>query len=62
MNDDLLNLEEAAEALHVPVQTLRFWRAQGTGPTFFRMGKRLFTTQADVNAYVAAQREKAMAR
>lgn len=56
---DLLTIEEAAERLRVPVNTLRYWRAQGTGPTLFRMGKRLVTTPADVEAFIAAQRKKA---
>lgn len=59
---ELLDLNETAKALRVPVATLRHWRATGTGPAFFRQGKRLFTTQEDVNAWIASQREKAMAR
>lgn len=55
----LLTIEEAAERMRVPVNTVRYWRAQGTGPALFRMGKRLMTTAADVDAYIAAQREKA---
>lgn len=58
---ELLTLEEAADRMRVPTNTLRYWRAQGTGPALFRMGKRLMTTVADVDAYIAAQREKALA-
>lgn len=38
--DQLLTTAEAAEMLHTPVATLRWWRHQGSGPRAFRLGAR----------------------
>jgi predicted DNA-binding transcriptional regulator AlpA len=37
---ELLTTPEAAEVLHSPVATLRWWRHKGIGPKSFRMGPR----------------------
>ena len=49
---ELLNIEEAAERLRVPVATLRYWRQRNTGPASFRMGKRVFYQAEELDRYV----------
>ncbi|MEU9002999.1 helix-turn-helix domain-containing protein [Streptomyces sp. NPDC048551] len=53
----LLTLPEAAEMLRRPVNTLRHWRFAGTGPTSFRMGRRVMYREEDLIAWVEAQRQ-----
>lgn len=36
-NDEMLNIEEAAAFLRVPVATMRYWRYCGTGPFSFKV-------------------------
>lgn len=55
-SDELLTLTETAEILRVPVNTLRWWRQLGTGPLFFKMGRRLVTTVGDVRTFIRQQR------
>ncbi len=53
---DLLTLSEVAVILRVPVNTLRWWRQQGTGPWFFKIGRRLVTTVGDLTSWVDEQK------
>lgn len=41
MNDRLWNIEETADFLSVPVETLRTWRKNKTGPRAGKMGRHL---------------------
>ena len=52
---DFLTLTEVADILRVPVNTLRWWRQQNTGPRFFKLGRRLVTTVGDLKAWVEEQ-------
>lgn len=51
-----LTLAEAAEYLHVPANTLRWWRTCGTGPVSYTLNKRVFFDLADLDAWVSAQK------
>lgn len=51
----LLTIDEAAEIVRTPVGTLRYWRYLGTGPRSFRLGRRVFYRQADVEEWINAQ-------
>ena len=53
---DFLTLTEVADILRAPVNTLRWWRQQGTGPRFFKLGRRLVTTVGDLRAWVDDQK------
>ena len=54
--DQLLTTAEAAELLHTPVATLRWWRYQGTGPKAFRLGARkVMYRRSDVLAWLEEQ-------
>ncbi|GGK64057.1 helix-turn-helix transcriptional regulator [Ornithinimicrobium pekingense] len=53
---ELLTTAEAAEVLHTPVATLRYWRHVGTGPRSFKLGpRRVMYRRADVEAWVEDQ-------
>ena len=51
----LLSVEEVAEFLGVPINTLYQWRHKGTGPTAFRVGRFLRYDAADVREWLAEQ-------
>ena len=38
--DELLTLDEVAEILRASPNTVRWWRQMGTGPDFFKIGRR----------------------
>lgn len=48
----LLTVEEASQALRVPVGTLRHWRLHGKGPKAARIGKRIMYRRSDLDAFV----------
>jgi hypothetical protein len=54
--DELLTLPEVAERLRVPMNTIRWWRQKGTGPGFFKVGRRLVTTVGDLQAWIEKQK------
>lgn len=56
-NADFLTLSEVADILRVPVNTLRWWRQQGSGPRYFKIGRRLVTTVGDLRVWVEAQKQ-----
>jgi excisionase family DNA binding protein len=53
----LLTPEDVAELLGISERTLEFWRYQGRGPAFLRVGKRVRYRPTDVEAFLAANRE-----
>ena len=58
---ELLTISEAADLLRAPVATLRYWRHLGTGPTSFRIGRRVLSRRDDLQAWVDAQRGRSTA-
>ena len=57
-NDPLLTLAEVADRLRVPIATVRWWRANHTGPRTFKIGRHVVSRQSDVDAYITQQRER----
>lgn len=55
--EPLMGVEELAEYLGVPVQTIYDWRVAGTAPRAFKFGKRLKFAVADVIDWMRAHRE-----
>ena len=53
----LMSIEDLADFLGVPVATIYDWRVDGKGPCGVRVGRHVKFTQADVLAWLAAQRE-----
>lgn len=54
--DELLTLDEVAEILHASPNTVRWWRQMETGPEFFKIGRRLYTTVGDLRRWIREQR------
>jgi len=55
----LLSPASAAEYLGtadapVSVATLNWWRVKGRGPTFVKIGRRVFYRQSDLDAFISA--------
>ena len=53
----LVSVEEVAELLQVPVQTIYAWRFQRRGPTPMRIGRYLRFDPADVARWVESRKE-----
>ena len=53
----LLSVEEVAELLQVPIQTIYAWRFQRRGPTPMRIGRYLRFDPADVARWVESRKE-----
>ncbi len=53
--DRLLTVSEIAERTHLSVDTIRWYRHTGAGPRTFRLGRRVFAKESDVNAWIEAQ-------
>ena len=48
---------EVAAILRVLVNTLRWWRQQGDGPRFFKIGRHLLTTIGELRVRIGLQKE-----
>jgi len=59
MTDQLMNLQEVAKYLRVPVPTIRWLRQEGRFAPAIKVGRRLVWDAADVRAWAEAQRETA---
>ena len=53
---DLLTAREAARRLRVRDHTLAVWRCGGEGPPFYRVGRSVRYSAADLDAYLAGRR------
>lgn len=53
----LMSMEDLADFLGVPVATIYDWRVDDKGPCGVRVGRHVKFTQADVLAWIDAQRE-----
>jgi Helix-turn-helix domain len=58
-DDELLTIEDVAEILSTPVNTMRWWRQIGRGPQFFTIGRRLYIEVGDLRDFIRKQREAA---
>jgi DNA-binding transcriptional MerR regulator len=54
---ELLTMTEAAALLRAPVATLRYWRHLGTGPTSFRLGRRVLYRRDDLRTWIDARHD-----
>ncbi|MGH9249049.1 MAG: helix-turn-helix transcriptional regulator [Acidimicrobiales bacterium] len=55
--EPLIGVEELAEYLGVPVQTIYDWRVAGTAPRAYKFGKRLKFAVSDVRDWLADHQE-----
>lgn len=49
----ILTPDETAGQLKIPKATLAFWRSQGKGPKFIKVGRHVRYTQEAVEEYLA---------
>ncbi|SER80205.1 DNA binding domain-containing protein, excisionase family [Pedococcus cremeus] len=49
---DLLTTEEAADFMHVPIATLRWWMQTGQAPASAKIGRRRMFRRADLEKFV----------
>ncbi|WP_239456616.1 helix-turn-helix transcriptional regulator [Nocardioides solisilvae] len=56
--EPLMNIEELAEYLGVPVATIYDWRVAGKGPCAIRVGRSLKFAVGDVRAWLTDHREE----
>jgi hypothetical protein len=56
--EDVLTTEQLAERYHTTPAAVRDWRYKGTGPRFFRSGKRVFYRVASVLMWEKEQEDK----
>ena len=56
MTTNIRNMEWVSERTGVPINTLRYFRLNGTGPRAFKLGRRVVYDEADVEAWIAAAR------
>jgi excisionase family DNA binding protein len=50
---DLLTIAEVAAITRAPISTVRYWRHLGTGPSSFRLGRRVVFRRADLDRWMA---------
>jgi predicted DNA-binding transcriptional regulator AlpA len=60
--DGILTPETLAARYGLAEKTLTDWRYRGTGPRFFRAGKRVFYREADVLAWETRQADEQAAK
>ena len=56
-NDQLLTIDDLAEMLKVPKQTLYAWRHQSEGPIGHRIGRHVRYRLTDVDEWLDSQRD-----
>ncbi|WP_432457937.1 helix-turn-helix transcriptional regulator [Cellulomonas iranensis] len=50
--DNLMQMEDVATELRIPIATLRYWRTRAEGPKSFRLGRRVVYMRKDVEAWI----------
>ena len=54
-SDQILTLPEVAVLTRIPLNTLRYYRSRGVGPSTWRLGRKIVARQSDVDAWIEAQ-------
>ena len=55
--EPLMDINELASYLGIPISTVYDWRVHGKGPAAYRFGKHLKSPISDVRAWIAEQWE-----
>jgi excisionase family DNA binding protein len=55
MENELLNDSEAAEYLRLQRQTMAAWRCRGRGPSFIRVGRRVYYKKSTLDEWLERQ-------
>lgn len=59
--EDLITDEAAAQVLHVSKGTLAQWRYLGTGPRYFKVGRRILYSRSRLSAWLSEQERQGTA-
>ena len=59
MTRTILRADEVSQRTGVPVQTLKYWRAHGRGPRWYKLGRRVVYDLDAVDAWVDESRRAA---
>lgn len=51
---ELLTTSDVSLLTRAPLSTVRYWRHCGTGPTSFRLGRRVVYRREDVETWIAS--------
>lgn len=51
---ETLSSKEVEKLFGIPAETLRFWRNNGTGPTFLKLERRVLYRRADLEEWLNA--------
>lgn len=60
MSDQLMNIQDVARYLRVPVPTVRWLRQEGRFAPAIKVGRRLVWDLDDIRSWAETQRERAM--
>lgn len=55
VQSEFMTVRELSEEAHIPTETLRYWRANDSGPASFKVGKRVLYRRSEVDAWFAEQ-------
>jgi excisionase family DNA binding protein len=55
---NLITTEEAAKLCRISIRTMEAWRLSGHGPVYRKVGRLVFYTQSDVNAWLDANKRQ----
>ena len=55
VTDPLLSTKQAAIILHLTTSTLAKWRVYGGGPSFAKLGRRIFYRQSVLESFIATK-------
>jgi excisionase family DNA binding protein len=61
MSDEFLTTPELSERINVPVATLHAWAFNGTGPTYYRLGRGRRYRWSDVEQWLETRRRSSSA-
>ena len=62
MTGKLLQMEQAADRLNTPINTLRYWVVRGEAPASFLMGKRRMFREEAIEAFIAKKEREEQER
>jgi excisionase family DNA binding protein len=60
--EEYLKIDEAAAYLRKPIETLRKWRSQGTGPRAAKAGRNLLYRRSEIDRWVREQERQPAGR
>jgi hypothetical protein len=62
MQEEEFDIQGASAFLNIPITTLKFWRAHGTGPVFYKLGKRVRYSKSDLLEFKKGKRMRLSVR